>query len=92
MKVLERLLSWDFFNFFKMPSSTCYVRSNRKSRWMPPQPPEKVVISTGAPQGTVLSLFLFTLYTSDLQYNSESCLIQKYSDDSAAAGRSSDEG
>ena len=25
-----------------------------------------------AAQGTVLSLFLFTLYTSDLQYNSES--------------------
>jgi len=30
---------------------------------------EKVVSSTAAPQGTVLSLFLFTLHTSDFQYN-----------------------
>ena len=39
--------------------------------------------STGAPQGTVLAPFLFTLYTSDFKYNSESCHIQKYSDDTA---------
>ena len=39
--------------------------------------------SIGAPQGTVLAPFLFTLYTSDFRYNSESCHIQKYSDDTA---------
>ena len=39
--------------------------------------------STGAPQGTVLAPFLFTLYTLDLRYNSESCHIQKYFDDTA---------
>ena len=42
-----------------------------------------VVSSTGAPQGTVLAPFLFTLYTSDFIYNSESCHVQKYSDDTA---------
>uniref|UniRef100_A0A8C8DHE5 Reverse transcriptase domain-containing protein n=1 Tax=Oryzias sinensis TaxID=183150 RepID=A0A8C8DHE5_9TELE len=42
-----------------------------------------VTSSVGAPQGTVLSPFLFTLYTSDFQYNSESEL---YSDDSAVVG------
>ncbi|KAL6470652.1 hypothetical protein MHYP_G00217710 [Metynnis hypsauchen] len=44
---------------------------------------ETVVSSTGAPQGTVLSPFLFTLYTSDFQYNSETCHMQKFSDDTA---------
>ena len=42
-----------------------------------------VVSDTGAPQGTVLSPFLFTLYTTDFQYNSESCHLQRFSDDSA---------
>ncbi|XP_076602405.1 nectin-1 isoform X3 [Chaetodon auriga] len=37
-------------------------------------------------QGTVLSPFLFTLYTSDFQYNSSSCHLQKFSDDSAVVG------
>ncbi len=31
---------------------------------------DMVVCSTGAPQGTVLAPFLFTLYTSDFRYNS----------------------
>lgn len=42
-----------------------------------------VVTNIGAPQGTVLSPFLFTLYTSDFAYSSASCHIQKYSDDTA---------
>ena len=45
-----------------------------------------VVSDTGAPQGTVLSPFLFTLYTTDFQYNTGSCHLQKFSDDSAVVG------
>ncbi|XP_060781055.1 uncharacterized protein LOC132888977 [Neoarius graeffei] len=47
---------------------------------------ETVVSSTGAPQGTVLSPVLFTLYTTDFKYNSESCHLQKFSDDTAIVG------
>ncbi|CAM4691197.1 unnamed protein product [Leuciscus chuanchicus] len=47
---------------------------------------ETVVCSTEAPQGTVPSPFLFTLYTSDFSYNSESCHMQKFSDDTAIVG------
>ncbi|TWW54542.1 hypothetical protein D4764_0103480 [Takifugu flavidus] len=42
--------------------------------------------NTGAPQGTVLSPFLFTTYTADFQYHSETCHLQKYSDDTVIVG------
>ena len=44
------------------------------------------VSSTGAPQGTVLSPFLFTLCTSDFSFCSQPCHLQKFSDDSAIVG------
>ena len=50
-----------------------------------------LISSTGAPQGTVLSPFLFTLKTSDFQNQSESTHLQKYSDDAATVGCISDE-
>jgi len=44
---------------------------------------EVVACSAGAHQRTVLAHFLFTLYTADFSYNTESCHIQEFSDDTA---------
>ena len=44
---------------------------------------DRVVSNTGTPQGTVLSPFLFILFTSDFNYRTESFHLQKCSDDSA---------
>ena len=44
-----------------------------------------VASDTGVPQGTVLSLFLFSLYTTDFQYNTVLCHLQ-LSDNSAVVG------
>ncbi|TWW81700.1 hypothetical protein D4764_01G0015150 [Takifugu flavidus] len=41
-------------------------------------------------KGTVLSPFPFTLYTSDFSYNSDSCHLQKFSDNTAIVGRVSE--
>lgn len=47
---------------------------------------DMAVCSTGAPQGTVLAPFLFTLDTADFSDCSPSCHVQKFSDDSATVG------
>lgn len=45
-----------------------------------------ITINTGAPQGCVLSAFLFILYTNDMSMNNNECKIIKYADDTVILG------
>ena len=47
---------------------------------------DRLISNIGAPQGNVLSPFLFTTYTADFKYRTESCHLQKFSDDTAIVG------
>lgn len=47
---------------------------------------DRVVCNTGAPQGTVLFPYFFTLYTTDVSYLTDLCHLQMFSDDSAIVG------
>lgn len=47
---------------------------------------DNIITNTDAPQGTVLSPFLFILYTADCWHAQASCRLQMFSDDSAIVG------
>ena len=46
-----------------------------------------VLTNTGCPQGTVLSPYLFSLYTSDSRESHDLCTLIKYADDTALTGK-----
>ena len=45
----------------------------------------------GAPQGTVLAPFLFSLYTADCRNTDESCPLAKFADDTELVGKISND-
>ena len=52
---------------------------------------EVIFTNTGAPQGTVLSPFLFSVYMADCRSSHTNCIIDKYADDTALTGLITDD-
>ena len=48
---------------------------------------DRLISNIGTPQGTALSPCLFTTYTADFKYCTESCHLQKFSDNTAIVER-----
>lgn len=74
-KLHNKTIAWLLDYLLARPQ---YVRLDKAS--------DIILTNTGAPQGTVLSPFLFSLYTADYRHSQPSCLIQKFSDDTALVG------
>ena len=78
MNVSPPLVMW-ILNYLTSRTQYVYLRaSNTKS--------EVKISNTGAPQGTVLAPFLFTVYTSDIRSTSDNCYLIKFADDTALLG------
>ena len=75
MQVDSPLVTWNIDYLIGRPQYVClqHCVSDR-------------LVNTRAPQGTVPSPFLFTLYTTDLNYCTKTCHLQKFSDGSAKVG------
>lgn len=71
------LISW-IFNYLTERSQFVRLAPDLKS--------SVINSNTGAPQGTVLAPFLFTLYTSDARSTHSACPLIKFADDSALVG------
>ncbi|KAI4899540.1 hypothetical protein NFI96_016156 [Prochilodus magdalenae] len=76
MQVDESIISW----------TMDYLTGRPQFVWMHGCVSDVAMCSAGAPQGTVLAPFLFNIYTSDFRYNSGTCHLQKFSDDTAIVG------
>ena len=75
----------------KLPSSAIswifdYIKNRLQYVWLNVVLSSAIRINTGAPQGTVLTPFLFSLYTADYRSTGESCPVTKFADDTELVG------
>ena len=77
MKLPSTVISW-IFDY--LTNRLHYVRLNGVLSYV-------ICTNIGAPQGTVLAPFLFSLYTADCRSTDESCLLVKFADDTKMIGK-----
>ena len=80
----------------KLPSSVIwwifdYLTSTFQYVWLNGVLSSVICTNTGAPQGTVLAPFLFSLYTADCRSTDESCPLVKFEDDTELVGKISND-
>ena len=81
MKLPSTVISW-IFDY--LTNRLHYVRLNGVLSYV-------ICTNIGAPQGTVLAPFLFSLYTADCRSTDESCPSAKFADDTELAGKVSND-
>ena len=89
--IQSHLLCDKLINFDLLPSTILWILDNLSSRpqvvkLSPTVCSKSITTNTGAPQGTVLSPFLFSIYTSDCPPSHDSCFVDKYADDTVLTG------
>ena len=85
MKLCPLTISWILDYLTGRPQ---YVRLQQSSSLgLSTKYSDTITTNTGAPQGTVLSPFLFILYTSDCRTIHDNIIMDKYADDSSQLGK-----
>ena len=93
-KINPRITSWILEYLTNRPQYVkikCSVVDNNYRNTQHTYVSDIVFTNTGCPQGTVLSPYLFSLYTSDSRIDNEMCSLIKYADDTALTGLISDD-
>ena len=85
MKLCPLTISWILDYLTDRPQ---YVRLQQSSpSGLSTKISDTITTNTGAPQGTVLSPFLFILYTADCRTTRDNIIMEKYADDSSQLGK-----
>ncbi|KAK1804699.1 hypothetical protein P4O66_003528 [Electrophorus voltai] len=77
-------------NYVKMLFISNFITDRPQSVWVGNCASSTLTLSTGAPQGCVLSPLLYSLYTHDCTATSSSTIIVKFADDTVVMGLISD--
>ena len=91
MKVDYHTVAWIMDYLTNRPQFVRITNFNPNKQKLSAICSDMLFTNTGAPQGTVLSPFLFSLYTSDCRHTNDDCPIVKFADDTGMTGLITDD-